>query len=91
MILRGHFAVFNRWTEINSWIEGRFLERIAPGAFRKTIRENRDRVRVRVLLNHGGDPQLGDKPLGPIEELREDATGAFYDVMLLEGIPELVV
>lgn len=78
----GHFAVFNRWTEINSWFEGHFLEQIVPGAFRKTIRENRDRIRA--LFQHGQDPQIGDKPLGPIEDLREDDTGGYYEVPLLD-------
>lgn len=79
----GHFAIFNRWTEINSWFEGRFMEQIAPGAFRKTIRENRDRIRA--LFQHGQDPQIGDKPLGPVDDLREDETGVYYEVPLLEA------
>jgi phage head maturation protease len=29
----GHFAVFNRWTEIDSLFEGQFMERFAPGSF----------------------------------------------------------
>jgi HK97 family phage major capsid protein/HK97 family phage prohead protease len=78
----GHFAVFNRWTEINSLFEGRFLEQIAPGSFQKTIQENRDRIRV--LFNHGRDPNIGDKPLGPISELREDSIGTYYEVPLLD-------
>jgi HK97 family phage prohead protease len=87
--LFGHFAVFDRWTEINSIFEGHFLERIAPGAFRKTFRENRDRIRA--LFQHGSDPQVGDKPIGRIEELREDEQGAYYEVSLYDGVPELVV
>jgi phage head maturation protease len=74
--MHGHFAVFNRWTEINSWFEGNFLERIAPGAFKKTFREKTPKV----LFQHGQDPQIGDKPLGPIESLAEDETGAAYEV-----------
>jgi phage head maturation protease len=70
-VLSGHAAVFNTWTEINSAFEGRFLERLAPGAFAKTISENRDRIRV--LFQHGKDPQIGDKPLGPLRTLEEDA------------------
>lgn len=80
--LTGHFAVFNTWTEINSVYEGRFLERIAPGAFKKTFRENGDAMRV--LFQHGRDPQIGDKPLGPIEALEEDERGAYYEVPLLD-------
>ena len=78
----GHFAVFNRWAHIDSIFEGRFLERIAPGAFKKTMRENRDRIRA--LFQHGTDPQVGDKPLGPIDDLREDDTGAYFEVPLLD-------
>ena len=88
--LSGHFAKFGEWSHISSQFEGTFMERIAPGAFAKTMRERRDQIRV--LLNHGRDPELGDKPLGSIEELREDGVrGAFYRVRLFDGIPELVL
>jgi hypothetical protein len=78
----GHFAVFNRWTEIDSMWEGRFMERMAPGAFTKTFRENRDGMRV--LFQHGRDPQIAYKPLGPIRDLAEDDFGAGYNVDLLD-------
>lgn len=78
----GHFAVFNRWTEIDSIFEGIFLEKIAPGAFRKTFRERRDQIRA--LFQHGRDPVIGDKPLGPIEVMREDDIGAWFEVPLLD-------
>jgi HK97 family phage prohead protease len=80
-VLFGHFAVFNEWTEIDSW-EGKFMERIAPGAFRKTFKENRDYIQV--LFNHGFDPQIGDKPLGLPEILREDAVGAYAETPLAD-------
>lgn len=78
----GHFAVFDEWTEIDSIFEGRFLERIAPGAFAKTFQENRGGMRV--LFQHGFDPVVGDKPLGTIDELEEDDQGARYEVSLLD-------
>lgn len=80
--LAGHFAVFNEWTEINSAWEGRFLERIAPGAFKKTFSENRNGMKV--LFDHGHDPSIGNKPLGPIRSLAEDERGASYEVELLD-------
>ena len=80
--LLGHFARFNEWTEIDSTFEGHFLERIAPGAFKKTMAEN---SRMRVLFQHGMDPQIGDKPIGSIDVLREDDAGAYYEVRLLEA------
>jgi hypothetical protein len=78
--LFGHFAVFDQWTEIDSAFEGHFMERLAPGSFAKSISEKRDKIRV--LFQHGQDPQIGNKPLGPISELREDKIGAYYEVPL---------
>jgi HK97 family phage prohead protease len=80
--LHGHFAVFNDWTEINSVFEGRFLERIAPGAFARTFAERGDQVRV--LYDHGHDPSVGNKPLGTIVSLTEDKRGASYEVDLFD-------
>lgn len=80
--LYGHFARFNEWTEIDSLWEGRFLERIAPGAFKRTINNNRNHMRV--LFNHGSDPSIGDKVLGSITDLREDGDGAAYEVGLFD-------
>ena len=79
----GHFARFNEWMEINSAWEGRFMERIAPGAFAKTIAENR--AGMRVLFDHGHDPSIGNKPLGTIADLREDDAGASYEVDLFDA------
>ncbi len=81
--LVGHFAVFNEPTEICSFIEGNFIERIAPGAFKKTFRENKDSIKC--LFQHGFDPDIGDKPLGPVAVLREDETGAYYEVPLVDA------
>ena len=80
--MTGHFAVFDQWTEINSVFEGRFLERISPGAFAKTFNEGR--AGIRSLFQHGQDPHIGNKPLGPIQRLEEDSTGAYYEVGLLD-------
>jgi hypothetical protein len=43
-----------------------------------------DRANMKVLYDHGFDPQLGNKPLGPIAELRADHVGAYYEVPLLD-------
>ena len=90
-VMSGHFLVFDQWTEISSCYEGNFLERFAPGAIKKTIRENRDAMRV--LFQHGFDYVVGDKPLGPIRTLEEDSvgehvdgvSGAWYEVPLLDA------
>jgi HK97 family phage prohead protease len=85
--LFGHFSVFNRWTEIDSWIEGHFMERIAPGAFKKTFREKTPKV----LFQHGMDPQIADQPIASVRELREDDEGAYYEARLFDGVPPLVL
>src|SRR5438128_5869235 len=76
------FAVFNRWTEIDSVWEGQFKEQVAPGSFKKTMQESR--ANMRVLFNHGKDPSIGDKVLGPIDQLREDEEGGYGEVPLLD-------
>lgn len=80
--LFGHFTPFGQWSEIHSYFEGDFMERTVKGAFAKTIKENR--AGIRVLYDHGHDPQLGNKPLGPIAELREEDFGPFYEVPLID-------
>ena len=76
-MLVGMFSQFDAWTEINSSAEGRLMERVASGAFASTIR--RDRSTMRILLNHGRDPYIGDKPVAPVELLLEEpGRGAFY-------------
>jgi len=80
--LSGHFSAFNNWYRVSSVWEGEFLEQIAPGAFAKTIAE--DRGGMRVLFDHGFDPTLGNKVLGPIRELREEDAGGYYEVPLYD-------
>jgi HK97 family phage prohead protease len=76
--LVGYAAVFDTPTEINSW-EGHFVERIAPGAFKRTLNNNSDRVKV--LLNHG-QGHIGDLPLGSPSVMREDGHGLYVEVPL---------
>lgn len=87
-VLSGDFAVFGQWTQIDSVFEGRFMESVAPGAFTKTISENRSAMRI--LLNHGHDV-LGNQPIAALRSLEQTKTGAHYEADLLDGVPPLVV
>lgn len=80
MVVR--FSMFDSWYEIDSYWEGTFLERTARGAFKKTIRENRDNIKV--LYDHGFDYQIGNKVLGPIDDLREDPDTPVGEVPLFD-------
>lgn len=84
-MLMGRFTTFDDPYEVNSHIEGHFIERIAPGAFDRTVVESRKNIKV--LFNHGQDPTMGDQILGDIVELRGDAS---YEVDPFEGIPPLI-
>lgn len=78
----GHFAVFNRWTKIDSFFEGTFMERIAPGAFGDTFAARSNQIRV--LYDHGADPSIGNKPLGVAKVMREDKVGAYAEVEMFD-------
>lgn len=80
--LEVRFSVFNTWYRIASFWEGEFLERVAPGTFTKTIKEQGDRVRV--MFDHGFDPQIGEKILGTVADLREDRDAAVGVVDLFD-------
>ena len=70
LTLQGYAAVFNEWTNIDSW-EGTFRERIAPGAFKRTLGQ-----RMPVLqFDHGSHPLIGSIPLGRITSIVEDERG----------------
>lgn len=65
--LDGYGAVFNRMTVIDSW-EGVFRERIAPGAMRKSFRENPPIVQ----FDHGRHPLIGSFPIANLRFAREE-------------------
>jgi HK97 family phage prohead protease len=77
--LEGYAAVFDADTEINSW-EGHFNERIARGAFRKTLRERQPVLQ----FNHGHDSRFGQLPIGRFESVKEDKHGLRVQARLFE-------
>lgn len=90
LTLEGHAGVFNSPTVIDSW-EGRFVETIAPGAFKKTFRE-----RTPVMqFDHGHHPLVGSIPIGRYKDVHEDDIGAYslgrlHDNWLVEPVREAI-
>lgn len=76
------FSRFNTWYEIDSFWEGRFLEQVARGSFKRTIANNGDQVKT--LFNHGFDMFINDKILGVAEVLEERSTSPHMEVPLLD-------
>ena len=74
MRLRGYAAVFN-----DDSVPLPFIERIAPGAFRKTLTETPD---VRLLINHSGLPLARTKN-GTLT-LTEDDRGLYMDATIAD-------
>jgi HK97 family phage prohead protease len=70
LTIEGYGAVFGSVTRISGW-EGDFEEVIAPGAFKKSLRE---RV-PRMQFDHGQHPLLGSLPLGRWTVAEEDERG----------------
>lgn len=84
------FSRFDTWYEIDSFWEGRFLERTVKGAFKRTIAAHWRAAKgqggstVKVLFNHGFEFNEGDKPLGAPEVLEERAESPHMEVPLLD-------
>lgn len=70
LTLDGYAAVFNSWATIND-SQGEFQERIAPGAFARSLGRN-----LPVLqFDHGTHPLIGSIPLGKVISVTEDSHG----------------
>ncbi len=71
-VITGYAAIFDTWADI---IPGFYRERIAPGAFKKTLKE----ADVRALFNHNVDYVLGRNKAGTLS-LAEDARGLAVEI-----------
>jgi hypothetical protein len=89
-VLEGRMVPYNEWTEVRSRTEGHFFERFAPGSTLASMTRDAAR-RIRVLFEHGTDAVFGRQSIATIEELREEADGAYYRARLLQGVPPLLV
>jgi uncharacterized protein len=74
-VIQGYAALFDVETEIRGYW-GAFKESVAPGAFAKSIRDNR---RVVSLFNHDSNILLGSTSGGTLR-IKEDDKGLFMEV-----------
>ena len=82
--LVGHAATFGTWTQINSVMEGRFMERVQRGAFRDSLLADAmdpGGSQIRLLMNHGRDSMT---PIGKFTRLEEDNIGLLYEAQLFD-------
>lgn len=78
--MEGYGAVFDTPAEIDSW-EGSFVEQIAPGAFRKTLK----RQTPVLQFDHGYDARTGTVPIGSMQDIHEDDNGLFVQARLYDN------
>jgi len=77
--LFGYAAVFGTETVIADG-GGDFRERIAQGAFADSI----GAAWPVLLLEHGQDPSVGNKPLGKLTSIREDTRGLAVEAVVAD-------
>ncbi len=82
LTFEGYGAVFNSPTRIDSCYEGCFDEQIAPGAFRKSLRERTPKFQ----FDHGQHPLIGSVPIGTITDIHEDDRGLYVTARLGQHI-----
>lgn len=80
--LEVNFSQYNNWYRIDSFWEGSFNERVAPGAFKKTLKERGDQTKI--LFNHGMDMNIGDKVLAMPEEYGDRADSPYLAGQLFD-------
>ncbi|MFW5415118.1 HK97 family phage prohead protease [Nocardiopsis sp. CNT-189] len=97
LTLDGFAAVFNRETIVDSW-EGRFREKISPGAMKKSFRENPPRIQ----FDHGRHPLIGSIPIASLERIAEETdeelapeggahvVGRLHDNWLIEPVRDAI-
>lgn len=73
--MTGYSVVFNQWTPIRGEGEGPFLERVAPGAAARAIKDRGDRIVV--MYDHGRSPIYGNMPVAAPRAIWEDERGVF--------------
>lgn len=76
--LSGYTAKFGQRIEMETWFGDVFFEEIAPGAFDRTLRENKD---VRALRNHDPNLVLARGKNGTLR-LSADSVGLAFDLDL---------
>lgn len=97
LTLDGYGAVFNRETIIDSW-EGRFREKISPGAMKKSFRENPPKIQY----DHGRHPLIGSIPIASLQRIAEESdpelapeggahvVGRLHDNWLIEPVRDAI-
>lgn len=86
--VEGMVVPYGEWTEIDSFVEGNFMERFAPGSVKKTFSEGLSKLKG--YFEHGRSQQFGRMPIMRIENAWDDERGGFFRAPLLASVPDLI-
>lgn len=86
-VVEGRIVPYEQWSEVDSIIEGHFMERFARGSFTKTLLERVNEMRV--YFEHGRSRLFDSQPIAVLREAWEQPDGLYFRAGLLDGLPEL--
>lgn len=87
--VEGVVVPYGQWSEVDSVIEGHFMERFAAGSLRKSFSEGF--ARMKGYFEHGRDRVFGRTPIMELREAWETGEAAFFRANLLRGLPEWMI
>ena len=87
--VEGVVVPYGQWSEVDSVMEGHFMERFAPGSLRKSFSEGFSRMKG--YFEHGKSRMFDRTPVMELREAWETDGGAFFRANLLRGLPEWMV
>lgn len=87
--VEGVVVPYGQWSEVDSVIEGHFMERFAAGSLRKSFSEGF--ARMKGYFEHGRSKLFDRTPIMELREAWETGEAAYFRANLLRGLPEWMV
>lgn len=87
--VQGLVVPYGQWSEVDSVMEGHFMERFKAGSLRKTFSESL--TRMRGFFEHGRSRLFASTPIMDITRTWETDEGAHAEANLLDGLPDWMI
>lgn len=87
--VEGIVVPYGQWSEVDSVIEGHFMEQFASGSLRKSFSEGF--ARMKGYFEHGRSRLFDRAPIMELREAWETVEAAYFRANLLRGLPEWMV
>lgn len=86
-VVEGRVVPYNEWSEVDSVVEGHFMERFEFGSLAKTISERANGLKV--YFEHGKSKIFDSQPIAEMRRAWEQPDGGYFQAALLDGLPDL--